>query len=413
MLRVGWLVVAVCLSASSVARADASAEQTRTSEGIEFAALVEKADRARLAGRTAEAALAYEAALKRHRDPVLLGRYGLVLMKLGHLADAAEALHAAFERGQGVSVQERREVSTAYDKAKASTTWVNIAVSQMGATIVYDGNPLSREAQSSFWMFAMPGEHTLRAQLDGYEDAEVKFTAKAGEEITVTLKLVPLAAPKLPDLPAPVVAPIEARNFPPWLPTSNIADDPNYSPKEDPFYGEPKDTKPAQKKSGPRFSVTGGVVTVFGVASWNPAVGGVVGVGVRPKEFLSFGLEGRAAWLTTDVVSAYQISAMTAGGIVSACGHLKWFFGCGLASIGALNIKFSEESYTGKSSTDLKVGGGGRIGVLVHAYESFFVSGSVDILKLSRGTRIAVDNRVIADIVPIWVGGQISGGWEF
>jgi hypothetical protein len=188
--------------------------------------------------------------------------------------------------------------------------------------------------------------------------------------------------------------------------------DPNYAPNEDPSYGEPKDKTPAKKKSGPRFSVSGGVVSVFGVASWNPALGGVVGVGVRPKEFLGFGLEGRAAWLTTGVADR-QISAMTAGGIVSACGHLKWFFGCGIGSIGALNIKFSSEIYTGKSSTDLIVGGGGRVGARFHASESFVVLGSIDILKLSSGTKVAVNNHIVADIPPIMIGGQISGGWEF
>jgi hypothetical protein len=50
----------------------------------------------------------------------------------------------------------------------------------------------------------MPGEHTIRAKLDGYEEAVETFTAKPGDEITISLKLVPLAAPKLPELPAPL-----------------------------------------------------------------------------------------------------------------------------------------------------------------------------------------------------------------
>jgi hypothetical protein len=47
----------------------------------------------------------------------------------------------------------------------------------------------------------------------------------------------------------------------------------------------PKKRSRAKRKSGPRFSISGGVVTVFGVASWNPAVGGVVGVGLRPNDY--------------------------------------------------------------------------------------------------------------------------------
>lgn len=413
MLRAVGLAVGVCLSASSVARADTSAAQTRTSEDIEFTALVEKADRARLAGRTVEAAQAYEAALKRHRDPVLLGRYGLVLMKLGHLASAAEALHTAFERGQGVSAQERRDVSTAYDKAKASTTWVNIAVSQVGATIVYDGSPLSREAQSSFWMFAMPGEHTLRAQLVGYEDAEVKFTAKVGEEMTVTLKLVPLPLPTLPKPQSEDDTLLRKRRHPPYLHTSNVFGDPDYSQKEDPSYGEPKETKPVQqKKSGPRFSVIGGVVTVFGVASWNPAVGGVVGVGLRPHENFSLGVDGRAAWLTTGVGGG-QISAMTVGGNLSACGHVRWFFGCALGYVGTISVTFSERSYEGKNLTFIKPGIGGRVGADIRISSNLILRPSVDILGLRSGTSLVAGGKVVADQPALLLSGQFTGGWEF
>ena len=317
------VVLGVCLSTASVAWADIPASSTHVSERdkkeAEFRLFVEMADRARLAGRNNEAAALYAKVLELQRDPMISGRLGLVLMKLGQLAQAAELLHFAVAHGQGVSQQERREVTTAYDKAKVLTTWVNVDISQAGAMVTYDGEPQNRGGFSSFWMFAMPGEHMVRAKLDGYEEAVESFTAKPGDEITISLKLVPLAGLKLPDLPPPVIAlPQDLRQFPPMLRSSNIIGDPNYSPNEDPSYGEPKETKPEKKKTGPRFSISGGVVTVFGVASWNPAVGGVVGVGVRPHENVSIGLEGRAAWLTTPVAGQSAISAMTAGGLVSA-----------------------------------------------------------------------------------------------
>jgi hypothetical protein len=414
MLRPAAFVVGVCLSASP-ARGDVPTGQTSTlsdaAKEASFDALFEKAERAKLAGRYSEAAANYSAALELKKHPVLSGRLGLVLVKLGQLDRAAEELHEAVERGQGVSVQERRDVGAAYDKAKALTTWVNVDISHAGAKVTYDDSPRNREGFSSFWMFALPGEHTLRATLDGYQEAVATFTAKPGEELEVKLQLVPLAA-KLPELPQPVpAAPPQKRTFPPYLTASNVATDPNYSPNEDPFFGD-KNESPPEKKKGTRLSVNGGIVTVFGVASWNPAVGVVVGVNLKPKEFLSLGLEGRAAWLTTGVGGG-QIRAMTAGGILSACGHIRWFFGCGIGSIGALNIAFSAESYTGKSSADLIVGGGGRVGASFHASESFVVLGSIDVLKLSSGTKVAVNNQIIADIPPIMIGGQISGGWEF
>jgi len=185
----------VCLSTASVAQADIAASSTQASEQAkneaEFKLFVEMANRERMAGRYEAAAAAYGRALELQREPMISGRLGLMLMKLGQVDQAAELLHAAVERGQGVSLQERREVAEAYDMAKALTTWVNVDISQAGATVTYDGEPQNRGGFSSFWMFAMPGEHTLQATLDGYEEAVETFTAKPGEEITVTLRLLP------------------------------------------------------------------------------------------------------------------------------------------------------------------------------------------------------------------------------
>ena len=418
MLRVVVFAVGVCLGASSVAKADTPAVQTQASldaaKDIAFVALVEKAERARLAGRFVEAAQAYEAALGKHPDPVISGRYGLVLMKLGHAASAAQALHEAFERGQRAAAHERREVAAAYDKAKALTTWVNVDVSQMGATITHDGTQVGREASSSFWMFVMPGEHTLRANLDGYLEAVETFRAKPGDEITVTLRLLPNPKIRPSDQSERTLETLlrKKRRFPPQLPGSNTWGAPDYDPKEDPTVGEPKEPKPEKKKTGPRFSVMGGVVTVFGVASWNPAVGGVVGVGLRPHENISFGLEGRAAWLTTGVADR-AISAMTAGGIASACGHLKWFFGCGLGHLGVIRTEGAEATFNDLSFTTFTPGVGGRLGVRFRPTERLSLQAAAEALALTYRKRIFVGNELIVDQAAAMIGTQITGEWEF
>lgn len=421
MLRVVMFAVGVCLGASSVAKADTPADQTRPSldasdaaTNIEFVALVEKAERARLAGRFVEAALAYEAALKKQPDPVISGRYGLVLMKLGHAASAAQALHEAFEHGQRASAQERRDIAVAYDKAKASTTWVNVDVSQLGATIIYDGSPLGRDGSASFWMFAMPGEHTLRAQLDGYEEAAATFTGKPGEEITVTLRLLPNPNIRPSDQSERTLETLlhKKRRFPPPFHGSNIPGDPDYNAKEDPTYGEPKETKPPEKKSGPRFSVMGGVVTVFGVASWNPAVGGVVGIGFRPHENFSIGLEGRAAWLTTGVGDG-QISAMTAGGLASLCGHVKWFFACPLGHLGVIRTEGAKSTFSEPPFNIFRPGFGGRLGVRFRPTEQLRLQATAEALALTNRIRIFVGNEMIVDQPAVMIGTQITGEWEF
>lgn len=412
MPRVGAFIVGVCLSASAVARVEISAAQTPTDAEMEarFDLLVRTGNQARLAGRHRDAATAYKAALDIHPHPVVSGRLGLALLKLGQIDRAGNELHLAMEHGQGVPLHERTEITAAYDKAKAATTWVSVTISQVGATVTCDGEPWNREGISAFWRFAMPGEHTIRARLDGYQDAVEAFTAKPGEKIAISLKLVPLVKLEPISEDEPLLR--KKRRFPPPFLGSNIVGAADYDCKEDPTCGEPKETKPVPKKDGPRFSVSGGVVTVFGVASWNPAVGGVVGVGVRPKEFLSFGLEGRAAWLTTGVADR-PISAMTVGGILSACGHAKWFFGCGLGHLGAINVELDPASYKAASLAYFKPGVGGRIGGRVEIGKTFSLQGAVDALWFNRGTRVVVEQVTIVDQPSIMVGTEILAEWQF
>lgn len=414
MFRVAAFCLGVCLSVSAVARADTSPDQTQILSDAEketrLRLFVKTADQARLAGRYDEAVTLYKAALDIQPDPVISGRRGLALMKLGQLDRAGEDLYEAVVRGQGVTTQERRDVAAAYDKAKALTTWVNVDLSQAGAKVTCDGIPWNRQGFSSFWRFAMPGEHTLRATLDGYQDAVETFTAKPGEEITISLTLVPLVKLEPISEHEPLLR--KKRQFPPPFLGSNIVGAVDYDCNEDPACGEPKETKPVPKKDGPRFSVNGGVVTVFGVASWNPAVGGVVGVAVRPKEFVSIGLEGRAAWLTTNVAGE-PISAMTAGGILSACGHLRWFFGCALGHLGVLNLGSAKSTYKEASGTHFKPGLGARFGATIPISSSFSLHGIVDAIVLRNGHRVWAGEALIVDQPPIMLGGQLLGGWEF
>lgn len=420
MGRIFAFCLGVCLSASAVARAEIPADQSQTLTDAEKEArlrlFVKMGDQARLAGRNEEAATAYKAALDIQPDPIISGRLGLVLMKLGQLDRAGEELYEAVVHGQSssVSTQERREIAAAYDKAKALTTWVDVDISHAGAKVTCDGLPWNRKGFSSFWRFAMPGEHTLHAHLDGYKDAVATFTANPGEEIRVSLKFESLAVPKLPEVVRPAVEKRPAdRNFPPAMRASNVATDSNYERNEDPFADEPLTPKvEKKKKTGPRFTVSGGVVTVFGVASWNPAVGPVVGVGVRPTEHFSLGLEGRAAWLTTGVGGG-QISAMTAGGTASACGHVQWFFGCALGYVGTIHIEFLKQSYEPTSGSFIQPGFGGRLGGDFHVGPTFVLRPSVDVLGLSSGTKLVAGDKTVADQPAVMLSGQVSGGWEF
>ncbi|HMY20695.1 MAG TPA: hypothetical protein PKA58_30430, partial [Polyangium sp.] len=194
-MKLANVLVPVCLLVPSAAfAADPSNMNVVTSmpsdaaKKAAFKALVDKANQASLSGRLVEAADAYFAALEMQRNPIVAGRLGLVLVKLGKTDRAAEQLQEAVVRGQGAPPWERLAVQQAYDKARSMTTLVNVDISHAGTKVTYDGAPTNPLGLSGYWMFALPGEHSLRATLDGYDEAVATFVAKPGEEIVVTLK---------------------------------------------------------------------------------------------------------------------------------------------------------------------------------------------------------------------------------
>lgn len=370
-------------------------------------ALVAKAEREARAGRLPEAALVYSDAFDLRRDPRVGGRLGVVLVQLDNAVVAADLLMNALERASDASPDERLEFFKAYEIARSRVCRLEVTVSEAHARISLDGRVTQPDGVTAFAMFVPPGEHELRAKLPGFRDAAVHLVTAKGATLEVALKLES-EAPRVSVLPAARSAPSAVTL--PVLRTSNIATDPNYSTKEDPFYEAPKPVKQEEKR-GVRFSALGGIVTVFGVASWSPAVGGMFGGRLSPNEYASIGLEGRAAWLTSGVAGA-RISAMTAGGILSGCGHLKWFFGCALGHVGVLNIEFEKGSFVQKNYSIFAPGVGGRIGARFRL-KSFVFEANGDVLRTRTGTKVAIDQVVIAEQPPWMFATQMSGGWEW
>ena len=372
-------------------------------------ALVAKAEREARAGRLPEAALAYSDAFDLGRDPRVGGRLGVVLVQLDNAVIAADLLMNALERASNASPKERQEFFKAYEVARSRVCRLEVTVSEAHAKISLDGRVTQQDGVTAFAMFVPPGEHELRAKLPGFCDAAVHIVAAKGATLAIELKLE-REEDRLPTLPA-AASLSPSRAALPVSRSSNIATDPNYSTKEDPFYEAPKPVKPSEKR-GVRFSVSGGFVTVFGVASWSPAVGGVLGGRLSPNEYVSLGLEGRAAWLTSGI-GGERISAMTAGGLVSACGHLKWFFGCALGHLGVLNIEFGKESFVAKDLFAFRPGVGSRVGAEFRLKQSFLLQASADFLWTFRGTKVVVDQTIVAEQSPWMLATQLSGGWEW
>ncbi|MDC3987920.1 hypothetical protein [Polyangium jinanense] len=266
-----------------------------------------------------------------------------------------------------------------------------------------DRNALGR---SAFWTFVAGGEHEIRATLDGFEEAVVKFTAVKGKDTKIRVLLTPHTVE-----PEPA---IHVSEKDPTVTLPAVVSGPGFTKQEDPFAydDQAKDpTKPGEK-NGLRGFVGAGPVVVFGVASWMPAVGATLAGGLQPNDYVSIGLEARAAWLTVGVADR-PINAMTAGGIATLCGHYKWFFGCALGHLGVIRVESTSRSYKPASFADVKPGAGGRIGARVRVTQSLTIHGAADVLGLSSGVQVVVGPTVLSDQPPVMLGVQIGGGWEF
>ncbi|MDI3284801.1 PEGA domain-containing protein [Polyangium sp. 15x6] len=368
-----------------------------------FTSYVIDGDRARAAGRATAAARAYAAALDVRHDPLIAGRLGVLLVQLGKPVDAADLLLDAIQRATNATAEERQGFLKAYDAARAEMTWVDVTISHAGTKLTLDGEPRNRDGFSALSMFVAPGEHELRARLDGYEDAVETFTARKGQEMRVTLTLRAL--------PEPLPPPLKLRRENPRRPDLSSLDEP---PEDEPPSREPivGGVTGEQKKAGLRGSVSGGPIVVFGVASWSPAVGAMIAGSLRPNDYVSLGLEARAAWLTSGVEGG-QINAMTVGGLASVCGHWRWLFGCALGHVGLIRIQGAATSYKGEHPEFVKLGIGGRIGAKFNLTQSFSMQASVDAVALDSGTKIIAGQTAIVDQPPVLVGAQVAGGWEF
>ncbi len=372
-----------------------------------FSSLVAKGDKDRAAGRLVEAAETYVQALAIERDPIIVGRLGVLLVGFERYEEAVELLSDALQRATLASESERQEFFQAFNKAFLVGGWVRVAVSHPGAQIVIDGVAKNPSGYTGFLTFLRAGGHELHATLEGYEDVKLTFETEKAKEKQVKVEFVAVPAKHIP--------PDEPKKR--KMLRSSVKDPWGDSAKTDPYSSEypqlpPPEHDDANKRKGTRWLVFGGPVVVFGVASWKPAVGAVMGGAVRPNEYVSVGLEGRAAWLTSGVADE-PISAMTAGAVASLCGHYKWFFGCGLGHLGVINVAFSELTFVGKEVTFFKPGAGARIGAQLRLWQGLTLSANIDALALRSPTRLVVGQKIIADQPAVMLNADIRGGWEF
>ncbi|MBK9267046.1 MAG: PEGA domain-containing protein [Polyangiaceae bacterium] len=259
-------------------------------------------DAARAAGRSNEALAAYTKAQALRDDPIVAGYAGLILFEHGNYDVAAFHLLKAITRpAKGLSADEHAQFFETYHKALLKVCRVDVEVSRTGARVDLDGTDVGDE-QANFWVFVNPGKHSMRATLEGFDDATHDFDAEAGGHEKVRLVMRPKTS-------KPVV--VEQKKD---KPTKTL------------YVAKPA-TNPLKSSSSGRFVLGGGVSTVFGAT---PGV--------------ALGLHGHAAWRSRswweiggDLRFAVTLgsgeyafgSASTWAVIFAPCGRVReHWFGC-------------------------------------------------------------------------------------
>ncbi len=156
-----------------------------------------------------KACAAYQAAwaLKQHYS--IAGDMAVCETELGRYRDAAEHLRYtvdAMSKEVGARAEERAAVQAALDKALGKIVELTVTVSEPGAELSIDGvkvgvNPLPKT------LYLEPGKHTVRAHLEGFEDAEETWEGAAGSKksVALTLEKASGATPTMPAWRTPAI----------------------------------------------------------------------------------------------------------------------------------------------------------------------------------------------------------------
>lgn len=405
------------LSATTAPPSAASSAPSPQAIQAAFSTLVALGDKARKEGQFTDAMDAYRKALALRDDPVLVGKLGLIYAIGGAPEMATRNLLVALERGGGTPI-EKKEFFRVFQQTRPHVCLLHVLGNVFDAEVSIDASPFRKEMGPTFKLFVMPGKHVVRGRAPNGDEAVAEKECPKGGEETATLQW---------NLPARVEAVESLREEeedapPPATPMRpgrllkvRIERDPMLTAVDD----EPPPRGPIvggvlgeQKKPPPRGAIGGGAAFVFGVASWGPAVGVALHGSARPIEAFSIDLDVRAAWLTSGI-GGEPIKAMSVGGLLSACGHWRWFFGCGSGYLGAIRIDANDGRYQEHSYLFVKPGLGGRLGGIIRLAPTIGLQLSAEIIGLNSGIRVVVNRATLTDQPPLMMGANVLGVWEF
>jgi PEGA domain-containing protein len=183
----------IALFAAAPAGADKTADAQAEREAK---TLFAEGNRLLAAGDAAGALGMYRSAYDRFANPKLLLNIGTALRQLGRNAEAAEA-YEQYLRESGFDAKKAAEVTRILGELEPLVGRARVETTPPGARVSIDGRSIGAVSQPRV-VRVEPGNHTLAAELQGYEPANVAMTIAAGEE-----KAVPIALAPLPQAPTP------------------------------------------------------------------------------------------------------------------------------------------------------------------------------------------------------------------
>ena len=427
MPRAALVVASVAFIAAPVhadeTRAPApAAASTHSPAQAAFSTLVSLGDKAAARGNRPDALRAYLSALELQDDPTVHGRAGLIIAWAGDAERAALHLEVAIEAGGGDTEKERKAFREAYGSVRPQTCLLTITGNVYDAEIAIDSEAAQTRIGAAFHLYVKPGLHVVVGRSDKHGEARAEVECPKGKHGTAALQWEqrqppdPEPLPEQPYFKAPDTTPREPtsrqRAGSTWMAEVRAIVDPPMSRQEDPFADYPGSERPRTEPSKLRVAFGIGPTAVFGVASWVPALGASLFGGVRFYDVFSINLEGRAAWLPGEVADG-SITAMTAGGLLSACGHWRALFACGVGHLGIIRVEATADAYKQEAFVFFKPGIGGRLGGDIPVSGPFGVRAWAEAMVLRSRTLVQLGSTVHADQPPIMIGASVAAIWQF
>lgn len=376
---------AACVLFSAIGLQTAVASAQSAAAAVQFADLVRRGDRHRLAGNLSDAMRLYDQALTIRADPAVEGRIGLIMLEADQPATAARYLLNAIVQG-GAPPGLMAQFHQAFARVRPRLCYVDVYASELGADVTIDGEDQADSSQGRFYVFVLPGKHVLRAKLEGFETAVETIEAEAGGRLSVSLKLQAIPPPQVEKAPEPRPAPSS----------------------EAPRTAPPVMTLPAPSSSW-TFSLGAGAVFVAGAAP-----GGAVGPQIFSawrRGWFSVGLEGRAAWALEEPEGFPEVRLVSWALGAAPCAHWRAsphasLFGCTLVQADWLaQTPFSGgTTFIERFAPRLGLGLRGGLEFVLHERMRVLLSG--DAVVRSGGQQVTA-----AGEQPFWRGSAVLGSF--